>query len=81
MLADEIREFVFKEFIEPARKQSKKTVVIRAGDIHKMMGLSDRMPAVCAALGSNKFENQFNIKRLNIEGPIHGANALFTFEI
>ena len=81
MLADEIREFVFKEFIEPARKQSKKTAVIRAGDIHSKMGLSDRMPAVCAALGSEKFEKQYNIKRIKLEGPIHGANALFTFEI
>jgi hypothetical protein len=72
---------VFKEFIEPARKQSKKAAVIRAGDIHKKMGLSDRMPAVCAALGSEKFEKQYNIKRIKLEGPIHGANALFTFEI
>ena len=79
--ADDIRDFAFKKFIEPARKQGKRTVTIRAGDVHKDMGLYDRMPAVCSALGTKKFENQFNIKRLKIEGPIHGANALFTFEI
>ena len=79
--ADDIRDFAFRKFIEPARKQGKRTVTIRAGDVHKDMGLYDRMPAVCSALGSNKFENQFNIKRLKVEGPIQGANALFTFEI
>jgi len=81
MLADEIREFAFKKFIEPARKQSKKTVQIRAGNIHKMIGLSHRMPAVSGALGSEKFEKQYNIKRIKLEGPIQGSNTLFTFEI
>lgn len=81
MLANEIREFVFKEFIEPARKQSKKIAIIRAGDIHSKMLLSDRMPAVCCALGSKKFEKQYNIKRIKLEGPICAASALFTFEI
>jgi len=79
--ADDIRDFAFKKFIEPARKQETLTVTIRAGDVHREMGLYDRMPAVCSALGSKKFENQFNVKRLKIEGPLHGANALFTFEI
>ncbi len=79
--ADDIRDFAFKKFIVPARKQGMRTVTIRAGDVHKDMGLYDRMPAVCSALGSKKFENQFNVNRLKMEGPLHGANALFTFEI
>lgn len=80
-LADSIRDFAFKRYIEPARKQGKRSVTIRAGDIHKDMGLHDRMPDVSSALGSKKFEKQFNIKRLKVEGPLHGANTLFTFEI
>ncbi len=79
--ADDIRDFAFREFIEPARRQGERTVTIRAGDIHKDMGLYDRMPAICSALGSKKFENQYNVKRLKVDGPIQGANALFTFEI
>lgn len=79
--ADDIRDFAFKEIIEPARKQGKHTVTIRAGDVHRDMGLYDRMPAVCSALGSKKFEDRFNVKRLKMEGPLQGANALFTFEI
>ena len=80
ILADEIREFVFKEFIEPARKQSKKTVQIRARDICKKMNLpSNRMAAICSVIGTEKFEKQYNIKRIRLEGPIHAANARFTF--
>lgn len=79
--ADDIRDFAFREFIEPARRQGERTVTIRAGDVHKDMGLYDRMPAICSALGSKKFENQYNVKRLKVDGPIQGANAFFTFEI
>jgi len=81
MLADEIREYAFREFIEPAQKQGGKRIKIRAGDVHEKMSLRDRMPAVCAALGSEKIEKQYSIKRVRLEGPIHGANTLFTFEI
>lgn len=79
--ADNIRDFVFRKHIEQDRKQGERVVTICAGDVHKDMGLYDRMPAVCSALGSKKFENQFNIKRLKVEGPIQDANALFIFEI
>ena len=50
MLADEIREYAFREFIEPAQKQGEKRIKIRAGDVHKKMGLRNIMPAVCGAL-------------------------------
>jgi 5-methylcytosine-specific restriction protein B len=81
MQADEIREFVYKEYIEPARKQSKKIIAIRAGDVHDKMGFSNRMPAVCGALGTNKFENKYHVKCIKKEGPSNGANALFTYDI
>ena len=81
MLGDNIRDFVFKEYIEPARRQRRTTVIIRAGDVHDKMGLSKRMPAVCGAIGTNKFEKTYGIRLINREGPMHRADVLFTFEI
>jgi len=80
-LADRIRQFALSNYITPARSRGETVVSIRAGDIHSQMGLSSRHPAVCSALGSNIFENMCGIERISLEGPIHGANAVFTFKL
>jgi 5-methylcytosine-specific restriction protein B len=81
MLADEIRKFVFEEYIEPARREGRDIVTIRAGDVHDKMDLSGRMPAVCGAIGTRKFENLYNVRQIKREGPTQGANVFFTFKI
>lgn len=56
-LADEIREYVLVNYIEPARRWGESTVTVRAGDVHKAMGSKDRMPAVAGALGATSLSN------------------------
>jgi hypothetical protein len=34
-LADEIRDFAYKRYIQPARQRGERQVTIRAGDVHK----------------------------------------------
>lgn len=80
-LADEIRTFCYERFIEPARARGDIQITIRAGDIHDFMGLKSRMPAVCGALGTNKFLKEYNLELRNREGPTCGANVFFTFEL
>jgi type I restriction enzyme R subunit len=41
MLSDDIRSFVFREYIEPARRQRKHKVTVRAGDVHEQLGLAE----------------------------------------
>lgn len=79
--ADQIRQFALLNYITPARSRGETVVSIRAGDVHSQMGLSARLPAVCSALGTNKFESMCGIKRLSIQGPANGANAVFTFKL
>jgi 5-methylcytosine-specific restriction protein B len=81
MGADEIREHVIRNHIEPARAAQKAEISLRAGDIHKELVLKDRMPAVCSVLGSNRLEREARVKRLSVVGPHNGANALFTYEV
>ncbi len=81
MLADEIREYVFRTYIEPARKQGARKVTIQAGDVHKKMGLSKRMPAVCGAIGTIKFQETYKASLMDRKGPTQGARVYFTFEI
>lgn len=80
-LADRIREFTYRNYIRPARENGINTITIRAGDIHEAMGLKSRMPAVCGALGTNKFLRQYNLRLANREGPTFGSNVYFTYEI
>jgi 5-methylcytosine-specific restriction enzyme B len=81
MGADEIRGHVIRKHFEPARAAEKKELTLCAGDIHKELNLEQRMPAVCSVLGSNRLERVARVKRLKMEGPHNGANALFTYEV
>jgi len=81
ILADQIRDFAFRRYIEPARKQGQKTVTIRAGDVHSEMRLGQRMPAVCGALGTDKFQAEYQVELIDRKGPNQGANVFFTFKV
>jgi len=81
-LTDEIRTYVFEKYIVPARKRGDKEITIRAGDIHKEMGLVSRMPAVCSALKS-KIDKMYNIEIVRKDSPPsgYGANVYVTYKI
>jgi hypothetical protein len=59
--ADEIRQFVLRNYILPARKRGAKTVIVKAGEVHNQMGLVNRLPNVCQALGTEKFQKLANV--------------------
>lgn len=81
MLADQIRQFVYTNYIVPARQRHQLTVTIRAGDVHADMNLSSRMPAVCGAIGTRIFEQQYRVHLIKRQGPSQGANVYFTFSV
>ena len=78
-LADRIRDFVFATYVQPALDAGDTKVTVRAGDVHDSMLLSGRMPAVCGAVGSDKFLTQHNLQLLDRKGPTQGANVFFIF--
>jgi hypothetical protein len=75
-LTEEIREFICKNYIQPAREKGKSRITIRAGDIHSAMRLFSRMPAVCSAL-SKKIEQMCGVKIIDIKAPPSGQGANF----
>jgi 5-methylcytosine-specific restriction protein B len=79
--ADSIREYAYQHYVLPARTRGQRTVVIRSGDVHSEMGLRSAMPAVCSALGANKFEERYRVRKLKAEGPAVGANLYLTFQV
>lgn len=73
--ADQIREYVIKTYITPARAKGQSSVRIRSGDIAKELNLQNRMPSVCNALDGDKFLAQARITRISRSGPAHGATV------
>ena len=79
--ADRIRRFAVGHYIAPARRNSLGEITIRAGDVHRAMGLANAMPAVCSAIGNKRFAEVANVRLSQRTGPANGANVYFRFEL
>ncbi len=79
--ADDIRRIVRSNYIEPAKARGDQTVTVRAGDVHQAMGLSNALPAVCSAIGNDKFLAEAGVSQMGREGPLNSTTTLFTFGI
>jgi len=79
--SDRVRDHVKSHYIEPAKKEGKKSLSIRAGDIHKELGLVRRIPVVCSALRSRKFQKNCDIQLSYIDGPNNSTTTTFTYKI
>lgn len=79
--ADAIREFALDRIVVPARSGGQISVTIRAGDLHRAMGLSNAMPAVCSVLGGSRFTELAGVKLLERTGPAAGSNVWFTYAL
>ena len=78
--ADKIREFVKKNYIEPARKEGKKQITIKAGDVDRKMKLN-RVPNVNNVLGGKKLQEECNIKLIAKGGTPGSTTATYTYKI
>jgi 5-methylcytosine-specific restriction enzyme B len=79
--ADRIRAFAIDRYIAPARLGGQSRIVIRAGDVHRDLGLANAMPAVCSAIGSKLFCTEAGVMLLSRQGPANGANVYFEFAL
>jgi hypothetical protein len=72
---DRVREYARREYVEPARRRGEWMVRIVAGDVHKALGLHNRVPLVCNALASREFLKE---NRLRIESRVGPPSLLST---
>ncbi len=79
--SDRVRDHIKRKHIDPAKKAGKKTLSIRAGDIHKELGFSRRIPVVCSALRSRKLSKSCGIELTYIEGPNNSTTTTFTYNL
>jgi hypothetical protein len=77
--ADQVRQYSVRHYIEPARARGDSSVRIVAGDVHKAIHLSNRVPLVCQALKSRKFVEENGLVLEKLEGPPSGLGTRATF--
>jgi hypothetical protein len=79
--SDRVREYVKRKYIDPAKTDGKETLSIRAGDIHKELRFSRRIPVVCSALRSRKFLKNCDIELTYVGGPNNSTTTTFTYRL
>jgi hypothetical protein len=78
-LSSQVRDYARRHYIDPARRHREAVVQIVAGDVHKALRLSNRVPVVCNALSSNRFLEENQIALESHEGPPSGLSATVRF--
>lgn len=77
--ADRIRLCARNYYIEPAREKGAVDVAICAGDLGREMGLRDRNPAICSALGSAEFQRCAQVPPPTHTEPNPSSSTIFTY--
>jgi hypothetical protein len=79
--ADRILQHVVTAHFVPAWKAATPAIELRAGDLHKELKLSNRMPAMCSVLGSERLKKLTRTRLVERRGPQQGANAVFVYDL
>jgi hypothetical protein len=77
--SDAIRRHAYEKYISAARRRKEKTVAINVGEVHRALALNNRVPLVCAALGSKKFLTEHGLRIVSKTGPPSGQSTTVTF--
>ena len=80
-LAERIRRHASDHYVGPARRAQGRTVTIRAGDVHRDLGLTSRAPAVCGALRSRLFQQLAGVTLLERVGPPQSTTTRFRYRL
>jgi hypothetical protein len=77
--SDAVRRHAYEKYISAARRRKEKTVAINVGEVHRALALNNRVPLVCAALGSKKFLTEHGLRIVSKTGPPSGQSTTVTF--
>jgi hypothetical protein len=70
-----VRRYVREHYVNPARQEQRTTFRVVIGEIHKALGLKNRVPLVCNALASRKFLEENSLRLLERTGPPSGQST------
>lgn len=77
--SDLIRQHASQVYLAAARRRGEGKFSINVGTVHKALALSNRVPLVCAALGSKKFLTENHLRLVSKTGPPSGQSTTVTY--
>jgi hypothetical protein len=77
--SNSVRRHAYEKYVLGARHRRDKTVSINVGEVHRALALNNRVPLVCAALGSRKFLTEHGLRIISKTGPPSGQSTTVTF--
>ena len=79
--AEDIRRYIIKHHIAPARTADLEEISIRLGDIRREMGLTNPLQSVRSILGTKVFQREAGVELLAPIDPRAGADTCCRFRI
>jgi hypothetical protein len=77
--SDTVREYAIETYVAPARSRGERTFSVNVGAIHKALRLGNRVPLVCTALESQKFQKKNHLRLISKNGPPSGQSTTVTY--
>jgi hypothetical protein len=78
-LSEIVLNHIRDKYVEPARRRSAAEIAIKAGEIHRDLRWTSRVPAVCAALNSRKLQRAAGLELIEKSGPPSGQSTTVVF--
>ena len=67
--SDKVRHYVQVHYIDPAKRRGERSVTVVAGEVHRALGLNNRVPLVCTALKLHRFHDDNRMVLSDVSGP------------
>lgn len=74
-----VRRYVERNAVDPARREGRLEFSVVAGDVHKALGFSNRVPLVCQALRSKHLLSKNGLEIRSETGPPSGLSTTMVF--
>jgi hypothetical protein len=78
-LSESVLKYIQSYFVLPARKNGISEIDIQAGEVHRNLKWTSRVPAVCAALNSRKLQKAAGLELIDKSGPPSGQSTTMVF--
>lgn len=73
-----VRGYARDRYVRPAKQAGQRRFRIVVGEVHKALGLRNRVPLVCNALSSRKFLKENSLRLVDRSGPPSGQSTTVT---
>lgn len=77
--SDLVRDYVRQHPLQQARARGLKEFSVVSGEVHKALGLTNRVPTVCQALRSKRLLRENNLILKSETGPPSGLSTTMVF--